>query len=161
MAGKGAPKGNRYGVTHGLALIRNQIQRRIKHRRGYFDLRRREGQEALRIQAGLVDDAGGIDAVTTARFIAIRELTQLQYVSALMDSATTAFLRKRPEIAKSPAALARLFSYRAPNNEIAKYLGILGLAKLPPPQKSLEEILAEDSAEEDQRNATGNGEDQD
>lgn len=28
MAGKGGPKGNRYGVTYGLALVRNEIKRR-------------------------------------------------------------------------------------------------------------------------------------
>jgi hypothetical protein len=147
MAGKGAPKGNKYSVTHGLALVRNQIKRRTKRGRSYVDKCTHEGQEALRIQAGLVEDQGGIDAITAARFIAIQELTQLYYLGAMMDHTTAAFLRKNPHY-KNPRALARLFSYRMPvTNTIAKYLDVLGLDKKPPPAKSLEEILAEDEQE--------------
>ena len=60
MAGKGAPKGNRYSVTHGLALVRNQIKKRVDHNRSYVDKRSHEGQDALKVQAGLVEDQGGI-----------------------------------------------------------------------------------------------------
>jgi hypothetical protein len=144
MAGKGAPKGHRYGVTHGLALVRNQIKKRVNHNRSYVDKRSHEGQDALKVQAGLVEDQGGIDAITTARFIAIQELTNLYYLAAMMDRSSKKFLDNNPHM-KNPRALAKLFSYRQPvTNSIEKYLALLGLDKRPPPAKTLEEILNED-----------------
>jgi hypothetical protein len=148
MAGKGAPKGNKYSVTHGLALVRNRIKRRVKRGRSYVDKRTHEGQEALRVQAGLVDDQGGIDAISAARFIAIQELTQLYYLGAMMDKSIATFILDHPE-SRNVRALARLFSYRMPvTNTIAKYLDVLGLEKRPPPQKTLEEILSEGEEQE-------------
>jgi hypothetical protein len=148
MPGKGAPKGNRYSVTHGLALIRNQIKKRTRRGRSYVDKRTHEGQEALRLQAKIVDDQGGIEAITAARFIAIQELTQLYYLAAMMDHATAGFLRRHPEY-KNPRALARLFSYRMPvSNALAKYLDVLGLEKREPPAQTLEDILNEDQEAE-------------
>src|SRR5262245_25089105 len=111
MAGNGAPKGNKYAVTHGLALVRNQIRRRTKRGHCYVDRRTHEGQESLKIFAGLVDDQGGVDNVTTARFIAIQELSQLYYLGALMDHSIAKFICDHPE-AKNARVLARLFSYR-------------------------------------------------
>src|SRR5437773_4626977 len=113
MAGKGAPKGNRYSLTHGLALVRNQIKRRTRRGRSYVDKRTHEGQETLRIQAGLVEDQGGVEAVSSGRFIAIKELTQLYYLGAMMDHSIADFVRKHPE-AKNAKTLSRLFSYRMP-----------------------------------------------
>ncbi len=55
---EGGPKGNKYALTYGLALVRNEFRRRTKRRRNYFDLRRHEREEALKVQAGLVEDAG-------------------------------------------------------------------------------------------------------
>jgi hypothetical protein len=131
-------------VTHGLALVRNQIKRRVKvQHRAYVDKRFQEGRDALRIQAGLVDDQGGINGMTTGRFIAIQELTNLYYLGAMMDRKTAEYLKRHPE-RKHPKALARLFSYRQPvSNQIARYLELLGLDKRPPPAKSLDEIIAE------------------
>lgn len=80
MAGRGAPKGHKYGVTHGLALVRNEIKRRVKRGRSYVDKRTHDWQDALRIQAGLVEDQGGIENISTARFVAIQELSQLYYL---------------------------------------------------------------------------------
>jgi hypothetical protein len=140
----GGPRGNHYALSHGLAVVRNDIKRRRLRGRSYIDHRSYEGQEALKIQAGLVEDSGGVDAVTTARFVAIQELTNLYYLGAMMDRSTKAYLDNHPEY-KNPRALARLFSYRAPvTASIAKYLTILGLDKRPPPAKSLDEILSEE-----------------
>jgi hypothetical protein len=144
MAGKGAPKGNRYSVTHGLALVRNQIKKRTKRGRSYLDKRTHEGQEALRIQAGLVDDQGGIENISAARFMAIQELTQLYYTAAMMDHSISTFLAKNPQ-AKNVRVLAKMFGYKAPvTNAIAKYLAVLGLDKKAPPAKTLDEILNEE-----------------
>ena len=85
MAGIGAPKGNRYCVTHGLALTKNKITRRVQRGRSYVDKRTHEGQEALRIQAGVIDELGGIERMTTARFVIIQELKNLYYLGAMMD----------------------------------------------------------------------------
>ena len=156
MAGKGAPKGNRYSVTHGLALVRNQIKKRTKRGRSYVDQRTHEGQEALRIQAGLVDDQGGIDNISAARFIAIQELTQLYYLAAMMDHSISKFLAKNPN-AKNARFLAKLFGYKLPvTNAIAKYLDVLGLDKRPPPAKTLDEILSEGDQDGE---TNGNGSD--
>jgi hypothetical protein len=142
----GAPKGNSHGVTHGLTVIQKQIKRRVKRSRPYVDRRTEEGQAALRIQAGLVEDQGGIDALSTARFIAIQELTNLYYLGSKMDHQIEKYLRAHPEI-KSPAALSKLFFiYRAPvTNSIAKYLELLGLDKIRPPAQSLDELFADES----------------
>lgn len=122
-----------------------------------MDKRTHEGRDALRLQAGLVEDAGGIEAITTARFIAIRELTQLCYLGSLMDKGISSWLHKNPQYTRNPRVLAKLFGYRAPvNSAIAKYLDVLGLQKLPPPQKTLEEILSEDA--ESDEGVTGSGE---
>jgi hypothetical protein len=149
MAGKGAPKGHKYNVTHGLALVRNQIKRRTKRGRSYVDKRTHEGQAALQLQAQLLDDSGGVEAITAARLIAIQELTQTYYLGAMMDHATAAFLNRHPEY-KNPRALARLFSYRMPvSNTIAKYLDVLGLERREVTQ-TLDEILNEDQDQEGQ-----------
>src|SRR5262245_50126041 len=125
MAGKGAPKGNKYSVTHGLALVRNQIKRRTRRGRSYVDVRTHEGKEVLRLQAALIDDQGGMEAITTARLIAVKELAQSYYLGAMMDRSIASFLRKHPE-AKNAKKLARLFSYRSPvTNAIAKWVEIL------------------------------------
>jgi hypothetical protein len=100
-------------VTHGLALVRNRIKRRTRRGRSYVDKRTHEGQEALRIQAGLVDDQGGVDAISAARFIVIQELTLLYYLGAMMDRSIATFILDHPE-AKNARTLARLFSYRMP-----------------------------------------------
>jgi hypothetical protein len=148
MAGKGAPKGNKYSVTHGLALVRNQIKKRTNRGRSYVDKRTHEGQEALPIQAGLVDDQGGIEHIGAARFIAIQELTQLYYLAAMMDHSISTFLAKNPH-AKNARSLAKMFSYKSPvTNAIAKYLDVLGLDKRPPPAKTLDEMLSEDDNDE-------------
>jgi hypothetical protein len=105
MAGKGAPKGNKYSVTHGLALVRNQINRRVKRGRSYVDKRTQEGQEALAIEAGLIDDHGGVDAITTAKFIAIRKLARLHYRAEMMHRAIAKFLRENPHYKDNPKVL--------------------------------------------------------
>lgn len=126
MAGRGAPKGHKYGVTHGLALVRNEIKRRVKRGRSYVDKRTHDWQDALRIQAGLVEDQGGIENISTARFVAIQELSQLYYLGAMMDHSIAKFLRENPR-AKNARVLARVFSYRMPvTNTIAKYLAVFG-----------------------------------
>jgi len=143
MARLGAPKGNRYNVTHGLSLVRNQIKRRTDRDRSYVDKRTHEGQDALKIQAGLVEDQGGIDAISTAQFIAIQELTNLYYLALMMDRSTKKYLDKNPNM-KNPKALAKLFSYRQPvSNGIEKYLSLLGLNRVAPPEQDLEDYLAE------------------
>jgi hypothetical protein len=60
-------------------LVRNQIKRGERRGRNYFDRRTHEGLEALRIQAGLIDDQGGLESLTTAQLVAIRELCQAYY----------------------------------------------------------------------------------
>lgn len=129
--------------------MHNQIKRRSKRHRPYVDRRTQEGQAALRIQAGLVEDQGGIDALSTARFIAIQELTNLYYLGSKMDHQIEKYLRAHPEI-KSPAQLSKLFfMYRQPvTNSIVKYLELLGLDKIRPPAQSLDELFADDGSED-------------
>ena len=142
MARRGAPKGNRYNVTHGLSLVRNQIKRRTDQNRSYVDRRTHEGQDALKIQAGLVEDQGGIDAISTAQFIAIQELTNLYYLALMMDRSTKKYLDKNPNL-KNPKALSKLFSYRQPvTNNMEKYLSLLGLDRVAPPEEDLDSYLA-------------------
>lgn len=142
MASRGAPKGSQNNLTHGLSLVRNQIKRRIDRDRSYVDKRTHEGRDALKIQAGLVEDQGGIDAISTAQFIAIQELTNLYYLGLMMDRSTKKYLDKNPSM-KNPKALSKLFSYRQPvTNNIEKYLSLLGLDTAAPPEEDLETYLA-------------------
>lgn len=58
-------------------------------------------------------------------------------------------IRDYPKIRNNPTALNKLYSYRAPIlASLTKNLMALGLDKVPPPTKSLEELLAEPEQEE-------------
>ena len=144
MAGKGAPKGNQFALKHGIVQVRAGINRRVKRNRNYVDERTHEGQEALRIQAGLIDDQGGVEAITATQFIAIQELTQHYYLVSLIDRSIATYLRKNPQAKESAKMLARVFAYRTPvSSSLARYLDIIGLDKKAAPVKTLDEILAQ------------------
>ena len=144
MAGKGAPKNNQFALKHGIVRLQDKISRRIKRGRNYVDQRTHEGQEALRIQAGLIDDQGGVEAITAAQFIAIQELTQHYYLVSLIDHSIATYLRKNPQAKESAKMLARVFAYRTPvSSSLARYLDIIGLDKKAAPVKTLDEILAQ------------------
>src|SRR5438093_13374503 len=96
MAKRGAPPGNSNGHKHGLVSIKNAIKRRTRRGRSYIDRRVKEGQDALRLQAGLVEDQGGVEAMSTATFIAIEGLTRELFVRDLMDAQIVKLLRQYP-----------------------------------------------------------------
>ena len=129
MAGPGAPKGNQFALKHGIVMARNSIRKRVQRNRTYFDYRTHEGKQAIKLQAQLLDDQGGIEEITAARYIAIRELCQANYFQSMIDRSIYEFLKKTPQ-GKNAKMLARLFSYRAPvSNSIARYIELLGLDK--------------------------------
>jgi hypothetical protein len=99
------------------------------------------------MQAGLVEDQGGLNALSTARFIAIEGLTRQVFLRDLMDAQIIKMLREYPK-AKHPHFLSKLYSYRAPiDRSICQYLTILGLEKREAPAQTLEEILNDQEAE--------------
>lgn len=136
VAKSGAPRGNNNAYKHGLVSLKNAIKRRTRRGRNYIDRRIAAGQDALRLQAGLVEDMGGLENMTTATFIAVEGLTREVFFRDLMDVQITKLLRKY-EKAKNPRVLAKLYSYRSPiSRNIHQYLTLLGLDKKPTPQKT-------------------------
>src|ERR1043165_5661042 len=60
----------------------------------------------------------------------------------MMDRSTKKYLDKNPNI-KNPKALSKLFSYRQPvTNNMEKYLSLLGLDRVAPPEEDLDSYLA-------------------
>jgi hypothetical protein len=128
-------------------MVRNTIRKRVKRNGNYFDYRTHEGQQAMQLQAQLLDDQGGMQGITAARYIAIRELCQANYFQSMIDKSIYEFLKENPQ-GRNAKMLARLFSYRGPvSNTIAHYIDLLGLEKRMAPAKALDEIIAEDEGE--------------
>src|ERR1051325_73610 len=60
----------------------------------------------------------------------------------MMDRSTKKYLDKNPNL-KNPKALSKLFSYRQPvTNNMEKYLSLLGLDRVAPPEEDLDSYLA-------------------
>jgi hypothetical protein len=58
---------NRHEDYHFSVSLKNAIERRTRRGRSYIDRRIREGQDALRLQAGLVEDMGGLENMWPSR----------------------------------------------------------------------------------------------
>src|SRR5262245_31867326 len=70
-APKGANKGNRSAETHGLVTFRNKMHRRGKRSRSIISLRSISGKNAAAGQAGLTQDLGGLEHLSTAKKVLI------------------------------------------------------------------------------------------
>jgi hypothetical protein len=152
MAGKGAPRGNKYAETHSLVTLRNSIRKRTKRSRSFIDLRCASGQNAVAAQAGLIADLGGMEHISTAQKVLVELVGRDLYLLDETDQRIVRVCKQYPDAKKSPKSMATLYSYRQPiANNITKNLAALGLDKKPPPAKTLDEILSEDEQDEQER----------
>jgi hypothetical protein len=103
----------------------------------------------VRLQAQLIEDQGGMAAMTAVRLIAVDRLTRLVWLG---DMQWRSFKKWMRETQRSGAAIGKMYQlYLAPvDSGIMKFSAILGVEKKPPPQKTLEEILSESEEPEDQ-----------
>jgi hypothetical protein len=140
----GAPKGNSNGFVHGLTLIKQK-----RYRRGLP--RGKDKRFKLELFNSLIEDAGGLKNVTAAKRLQAEIIATDATFLGQMDRAIQRVLRLVPKYKENAAALAKLDSYRRPViNSLSANLDRFGFTKVAPPQKSLEEILAEDSEAEGQ-----------
>src|SRR4030095_15755419 len=157
----GAPDGNQNALSHGLVAFRNRAHRRTRKGRSLIDRRSAAGKNAVAIGDQLLVDMGGEANCSTAKLMLIEMVRRDVYF--LDETARRIFKaiyklsaqEKALEIlgkTKNPKLIATLYSYRqTAANNLARNLLALGLEKLPPKQKTLEEILAEPE-ESDQGN---------
>jgi hypothetical protein len=149
MAGKGAPKGNTNHRTHGIVSLRNSIRRRSRRGRSFIDLRCASGQNAVAVQAGLIADLGGMEHISTAQKVLVELVGRDVYLLDETDQRIVKAYREWPKLKNSPKGMATLYGYRVPIiGSISRNLLALGLEKVPPPAKTLEQILSEDDEQE-------------
>src|SRR5262245_47768044 len=145
----GAPKGSRNHESHGLVTFRNKMHKRAKRGRSIISLRSVSGQNAVAVQAGLTEDLGGLEHLSTAQKVLIELVGRDLYLLDETDQRIIRACKEIPKLKNSPKGMALLYSYRVPIvSNISKNLMALGLEKKPPPAKSLEEILSEEGENE-------------
>ena len=114
MAERGAPKGNKNRETHGIVTLRNRVKRRVRKGRSFIDRRSHSGRNALEAQAGLIEDLGGADHVSTAEKIMCELIGRDLYMLDEVDRRIQHTCKKTPQAKNNPRTLHRLYSYRAP-----------------------------------------------
>jgi hypothetical protein len=145
----GALEGNQNGLSHGLIAFRNQVKRRTRKGRSLIDRRSAAGKNAVAIGDQLLADLGGEENCSTAKLMLIEMVRRDVYFLDEIDRRTFRFIHeadaKFPESKrKNPKYISGLYSYRqGVVNNLARNLSLLGLEKIPPKQKTLEEILNE------------------
>lgn len=151
--GKGAPKGNHNALTHGLVAFRNGVHRRTRKGRSLIDRRSTAGRNAFAMREELIADMGGTDQLSTAKLALIemtaRDVYFLDEIDRRIFRAIYKLAAKEKALEslgklKNPKMIAAMYGYRqTAANNLARNLLALGLEKLPPKQKTLEEILSE------------------
>jgi len=101
---------------------------------------------AMKVQQELIKDQGGAENMSTARLVLVELIARDVFYLDETDRRIFRTLKEYPKVKNKPAALAKLYSYRS--NVVAnltRSLAMLGLDKVPPKAKTLEEIFANDS----------------
>jgi hypothetical protein len=144
----GAPLGSQNGLSHGVVAFKNEVKRRARHGRSLIDHRTVSGQNAVAAQAGIADDLGGVDHLSTAQKVLIELVGRDLYLLDETDQRIIRACKEIPRLKNSPKGMATLYSYRVPIvSNLTRNLTALGLEKKPPPTKTLEQILNEDEQE--------------
>jgi hypothetical protein len=147
----GAPDPGANRATHGIVKFEAQVKRRARRGRSLIDRRSTAGKNAVAIGDQLLADMGGEENCSTAKLMLIELVRRDVYFLDETDKRIFRHLYtmgQDPLIghkAKSSAKLVSvLYGYRqTAANNLARNLLALGLEKLPPKQKTLEEILSE------------------
>jgi hypothetical protein len=151
----GAPDPGANRTTHGIVALRNQIKKRTRRGRSLIDRRTAAGQNALAMRQGLILDQGGEEHLSVAKLALIEMIARDTYFLDECDRRifrviyhVNGRIRRDGHKPKSPKLIATMYGYRsAVARNLAANLSLLGLEKVPPPQKTLEEILSEPEEE--------------
>jgi hypothetical protein len=152
---RGGQNGNQNRLTHGLVAFQNKIHRRTRRGRSLIDRRSAAGKNAVAIGDELLRDLGGEENCSTAKLMLIEMVRRDVYFCDEIDRRIFKFIYEAntqlPKSKKNPKYISTLYSYRqGVVNNLARNLQALGLEKVPPKVKSLEEILSEDENEGEQ-----------
>jgi hypothetical protein len=144
---RGAPKGTRSRLTHGLKSMKNAL---IRSKQVRLDMRFRLGKALVRWRLDLVQDLGGEDQISTQQ----AALIELAVRSKLMlDTIDNWILSQDSLVNKSKKTLLPVVVQRQQLADgLARYLKDLGLQRRAK-TLTLNEILAKD----DDTSANGNG----
>src|SRR5262249_35721207 len=110
----GAPKGSRNHESHGLVTFRNKMHKRAKRRRSIISLRSVSGQNAVAGQAGLTEDLGGLEHLSTAQKVLIELVGRDLYLLDETDQRIIRACKEIPKLKNSPKGMAILYGYRVP-----------------------------------------------
>jgi hypothetical protein len=145
MAGKGAPKGNKYAETHGIVTLPNLIKRRTRKGRSFIDRRSHTGQNALAVEAELLEDLGGADRASKAQKVIVELVGRDLYLLDEGDRRIQHVCKKIPQAKNNPEALARSTATRQPIiANLTRSLTALGLQRASS-AGTLDEIFGEQS----------------
>jgi hypothetical protein len=147
---RGAPKGTRSRLTHGLKSMKNAL---IRSKQVRLDMRFRLGRALVRWRLDLVQDLGGEDQISTQQ----AALIELAVRSKLMlDTIDNWILSQDSLVNKSKKTLLPVITQRQQLADgLARYLKDLGLQRRAK-TLSLTEILEDDG----DTPANGNGTDE-
>jgi hypothetical protein len=149
----GAPKGSQNSLTHGIVAFRNKVSRRARRGRSVIDRRSAAGKNAVAFQQELIRDQGGAENLSVAKLTLIELCARDLYFCDEIDRRVSNLIAKANREAPNGKKygvkmLAVLYGYRNPMaRNLSSNLMALGLEKVPPPAKTLEEILSEDEEE--------------
>ena len=133
----GAPEGNRNAQTHGLNTMKRAVKR-LGNRA--IDMRTKAGRALSQWRRDLIDDLGGIEAISTQQ-LALIELALRQKL--LLDS-IDAWLLTQELVSKRSRTLIKVLKERQQlADALAKYLTQLGLERRKKPGKSIYDKLME------------------
>jgi hypothetical protein len=151
----GPPKGSQNGLSHGIIAFRNGVKRRARRGRSLIDRRSAAGKNAVAIGDELLRDLGGEENCSTAKLMLIEMVRRDVYFCDEIDQRIFKFMYEAKDLVVKPKSnpkyVSMLYGYRtAVVNNLSRNLLALGLEKVPPKQKTLDEILAEDENETEQ-----------
>jgi hypothetical protein len=155
----GAPVGSQNGLSHGIVAFKNQVKHRARRGRSLIDRRSTAGRNAFAMREELIADMGGTDQLSTAKLALIemtaRDVYFLDEIDRRIFRAIYKLAAKEKALEslgkiKNPKMIATMYGYRqTAANNLARNLLALGLEKVPPKPKTLEEILSEDDQPEE------------
>jgi hypothetical protein len=144
----GAPDPGANRTTHGIVALRNQIKRRVRRGRSLIDRRSRAGQNAVAMRQELITDQGGEEYLSVAKLALIEMIARDVYFLDECDRRIFKAIYHRKK-KQHPRLIATMYGYRSTvARNLAGNLALLGLEKVPPPAKTLEQILNEPEEEQ-------------
>src|SRR5262245_34196409 len=103
MAGrKGSNMGNHNAETHGIVTFRTLMHKRARCSRSIISLRTVSGKNAAAVQAGLTQDLGGLEHLSTAQKVLIELVGRDLYLLDETDQRIVRACKEIPKLKNSP-----------------------------------------------------------